>query len=379
MLDQWKKSRQMPIGLDLGTSCVRMIQFAAAGGGLKVAAAGRYDLPAGLDADSPQRCAELVTAIRKLLESSPFSGRQVVVSLPEAMVSYKNIRLPQMPPDEMARAVEFEAGERFGANAASMNLQHLVAGQVTQGDQVRSEVIVMAVAHSALEHLMGVLAECDLDPVAIDVAPTSLARCLALSSRHESDAESVRVLVDVGYCSSKVLILCGNSIRFYKGLDIAGRQINQAVADHLKISLADAAQLRRRRMLGKLDDEGADTKLFGSSRREEVERALTDATRGVLEDLTREIGLCQRYHSVTFRGARSAELTLSGGEAYDSLIASTIAERLELKVNLAEPLAGVDLADHQIMIERRGSLPDWATATGLALRQAPANQIRGAA
>jgi type IV pilus assembly protein PilM len=373
------KSRNMPIGLDLGTSCVRMIQFAATGGGLKVSAAGQYDLPAELDTDSPQRRAELVAAIRKLAESSPFSGRQVVVSLPESMVSYKNVRLPQMPPDEMARAVEFEAGERFGAHSATLNLQHLVAGQVHVGDQVRSEVIVMAVAHSALEHIMGVLAECDLDPVAIDVAPTSLARCLARSSRRETDAENVRVLVDVGYSSSKVLILCGNSIRFYKGLDIAGRQINQAVADHLKISPTEAAQLRRRRMLGKLEEGAADTKLFGSSRREDVERALTDATRGVLEDLAREIGLCQRYHSVTFRGARSAALTLSGGEAYDGLIASTIAEKLELKVDLAEPLAGVDLADHQIMIERRGSLPDWAAVTGLALRQAPANQIRGAA
>ncbi|QNN24598.1 pilus assembly protein PilM [Planctomycetales bacterium ZRK34] len=365
----------MPIGLDLGTSCVRMIQFAAAGDGLKVSAAGRYDLSTDVEVNSPQRWAELVTAIRKLTASAPFTGRQVVVSLPESMVSYKNVRLPQMPPDEMAKAVEFEAAERFGAEASSLMLQHLVAGQVNVGEQVRSEVIAMAVTNPALEQVMGVLAECDLDPVAIDVAPTSLARSLARSHQ----AEQVRVLVDVGYSSSKVLILCGNIIRFYKDLDIAGRQINQALADHLKISPSDAAELRRRHMLGKLSDDDADSKLFGSSRRQDVEQALTSATRGVLEDLAREIGLCQRYHSVTFRGARSAELTLSGGEAYDPLIASTIAEKLELQVDLADPLAGVNIDGHEVLTERPGTLPDWAAVTGLALRLAPATQIRGAA
>ncbi|MBI1367442.1 MAG: hypothetical protein GC162_02185 [Planctomycetes bacterium] len=381
MAGKWFAKKVMPIGLDLGASSVKMVQFASGSNGLYIAAAARYDLPPQAMREGPERFAALQTAVGELYASAPFTGRQVVSLLPDAVVQYKNVRMPMMPPDELASAVQFEANDRFNSANGPAAVQHVIAGEVHQGDETRLEVMLMAAPQATIDAYMNVFTENNLHPMALDVAPTALARCFGQGARRESDADTVRVLVDLGYASSKVLIMRGHQIAFYKGIDLGGRAINDAVAAHLKITPADAATLRRKKMLGLFDAASEDPKLFGSTRREDVDRALNDAVRPVLDDLAKEIGLCQRYHSVTFRGARSGEVHLCGGEAYDTQIASVISERLEVQTTVAEPLARIDLGDCKLMIERRGAMPEWAAAAGLALRgcASEANELRGAA
>jgi len=106
----------LPIGLDIGSTALRMLQLRGAGDGLAVAAAGRCELPADLKADSPERPAVLIEAIKQLLASAPFEGRRIVLAFPDVDVQYKNIRMPSMPPNELAQAVRWEAAERFGDN-----------------------------------------------------------------------------------------------------------------------------------------------------------------------------------------------------------------------------------------------------------------------
>jgi len=370
----------MPIGLDLGASTVRMLQFAPASEGLKVQAAGQYTLPDEAHDESPQRYAELIVAVKTLLSEHPFAGRRAVISLPEAAVTYKNLRLPKMPPDELRQAITFEAGERFNLGTHdSASFQHIVAGEVTQGEETRHEVIVIAVKNEVLDAMMNLCSATELDPAAIDVSPSALARCFGRFNRREVDSDSVRVFVDIGYANTKVLILCGNRIRFYKDLATAGRQLDEAVAAHLNISLAEAAKLRRQ-VNEPADESQSDQKLFGSSCRADIERAVAEATRPVLDDLAKEIGLCQRYHSVTFRGSRSTELTLCGAAAHDTLIADRIADKLELHVTPADPLAGMDLAGCPALTRDDQPLSEWAVAAGLAMRQSPMSiQKRGAA
>jgi Tfp pilus assembly PilM family ATPase len=120
--------------------------------------------------------------------------------------------------------------------------------------------------------------------------------------------------------------------------------------------------------------------LFGSTRREDVNRAVFDAARPVMQELAKEIGLCLRYYGVTFRGNRPECVTLCGGEARDKSLAEVIREQLDMPVEIAEPLSGVDISAEELMIDRRGSMPEWTVAAGVALRNAAVETLtRGAA
>ena len=238
----------------------------------------------------------------------------------------------------------------------------------------------MAVSDAVLQGHMDLLTGLGLRPVAIETEPTGLCRTFARLRRREDDQDQVRAVIDVGLTTSKVLILRGNRVVFYKPVQIGGHNLNQAVAKSLDLSLEDAAAMRGKIARG-ADESEQGQQLFGSTRRENVQRAVLEATRPIVTELANEAGLCLRYYSVTFRGARPSTIGLVGGESHDPQLASVIGEQLEIEAAPVAPLAGIDLSPSHVTIERRGTQGEWALATGLALRHLPtaAERLRGAA
>ncbi len=352
----------MPIGLDFGSAGVKMLQLTPTDSGFRVQAGGQYELPAELPLEGPERQAALIEAVRQIRESSPFAGRDVVVGLPETAMQFKSVRMPKMPPDELARAVAWEAADRF-ESSQGLTVRHICAGEVHQGDETRQEVILMAAAESAINGCMDVLAACGMRPAACEPSPIALARSFARHYRREADQQVARVVIDLGASSTKVMIMRGHHVCFYRRLELGGAAMNRAVAAKLNITPTEAAALRRQ--LGAEADPARAT-------------AVSDALRAVLADIAREIGLCLRYYSVTFRGNRPEHIHVCGGEAHLPLVAGVFEKELGSGVEIAEPLDGLDLADPSVRIERRGKLSEWAVAAGLALR-APHVAMRGAA
>ncbi len=373
-------SNYSPIGLDIGARSVKMLQFRGVGDKLAVAANGLYELPRAMPDDPAARQEVYAKAVGQLLDNAPFHGRRVVTAISSAEITFKNLRLPQMPPSERAEAVRWEAMDRLGLKPGEAHIEFIDAGEVSHGDDVRDELIIMAVPDTVLQNHMTMLTDLGLRPVAIETEPTALCRTFARLRRREDDQDQVRAVIDVGLVSSKVMILRGNRVVFYKPVQIGGQDLNQAVAKSLDLSLQDASAMRTKVARGG-DETEQDNQLFGSTRRENVQRAVLEATRPIVAELANEAGLCLRYYSVTFRGARPASIGLVGGEAYDPQLASVIGEHLEIEAAPVAPLGGIDLTPSQVTIERRGTQSEWALVTGLALRSLPsaAERLRGAA
>lgn len=371
----------MPIALDFGASSIKMLQLAGDPDHLRVRAAGRFDLPAGLAAEGPERMAVLVEGCRQLLHGSECSGRQAVIGLPDSAIQYKSIRMPNMPEAELAQAIGWEAGDRFQMANEKATYQHLNAGQVLQGTESRQEVILMAASDARLGLYLQVAQAAGLTPLAMEPTPVALARAVARLYRRKADQDLAHVAVDIGASASKIVILKGHQIVFYRRIDLGGHSLNKALADRLRMSPADAQELRRKHQEQAQQIQGEGQPLFGSARREDVDRAVYDATRTVMSDLAKEIGLCMRYYSVTFRGGRPDTLLACGGESSDARLIQVVAEQLELKIQPLEVFFGVDAGGSKLLIERRGTQAQWAAAMGLALRRSAVGALteRGAA
>jgi type IV pilus assembly protein PilM len=251
----------------------------------------------------------------------------------------------------------------------TMQFQFFDAGEVRQGEELREEIILVAAQKAVVEEHLSLLLRCGLRPAAIDVVPGALARGVGAPKDAEVDAPA-RVVLDVGYSSSKVLIVHHGRVIFFKLIDIGGQRLDQMVAQSLSLPEAEAADLRRQlqRLAGGSGGEGAAGEaLFGSARREAIERAVFDAVRASAGDLTKEVSLCLRYYSVTFRGRRPEKLLLVGGEAREAQLAKALGEGAGIEVELADPAGGVDMAAVSPQ-GQPGGLSEWAVAIGLALR-----------
>lgn len=356
------RTQFLPIGVDVGFSAVKLMQLQIVGDDLRVFAAERQPMPAGTPSDAPTRVAVGVEIARQMLRRGGFRGNRAVVSLPRELVHMKTLRLPPMPPADLAGALQFEARSLFPFDTDSATVRWLVAGEVRQGSDVRQEVIVLAARNTDIEAFVEQFHRGGFVLDSLDHEPCALYRHADRFLRRIEDEQDVQVLADIGHRRTTVVIGRGHEVNFVKAIDLGGQTLRDAVARKLDIAPEEAAALRQRLA------ESLNTEPHESGRtRDAVRQAVCDATRGLIEDLGRELSLCLRYHSVTFRGQRPSKVRLTGGEANDPYLLRILNDSLPLPVEVARTVQQIDASAMRPGL-RQGTLSEWAIAMGLSLK-----------
>jgi type IV pilus assembly protein PilM len=356
------RAHAQPIGVDFGFDSVKLLQLEVVGDHLSVVAAARQPLADDVREQPDNRILAGMETMRRLIRQNGFVGKHVVASLPRELVQVKNLRLPQMPTAEIEAAIQFEARNIFSFDIDQAQVRYLHAGEVRQGNDVREEVIVLAAKNNDVNDFLERLHRCGVVVESLDFEPCALYRGIERFVRRREDENEVHVAVDVGARRTQVVIGKGRDISFYKPIDIGGQHLQEAVVRKLGITPSEARALRRRLI------ESGDGTSEGSNKRDPVRQAVYDATRSIVEDLAREISLCLRYYSVTFRGHRPNRLRLNGGEACDPQLQATLAANLPLPVDATSPLQSVDMGRMK-PADRRGFLSEWSVAFGLGLKK----------
>jgi type IV pilus assembly protein PilM len=356
--------------LDIGTDSIKVLQLGEAGGSLFVRACGQWQFP-GVAGDPKQRYEMTVAAVREILRKGDFKGRRSVSSLSGSEVNIKNVRLEKLSRDEMEKAMQWEAQDRFPFDVVPDRLKYVDAGEVRSGSETRSEIIMLAVSEESIEGHLKMLKAVGLDPEHIFPEPLAVFRMAKRSLRRDADRDTVSVILDLGARATRVIVARGRQVVFIKVIDIGGRAFDQVVADQLNLDLAEAVELRARIM-----QEHA--KFLGGNRRSDhddpeetrsdVDWTIRDAVRGMVEELAREIGLCLRYCSVTFRGLRPNTVLMAGGEVYDPAVIELLTDNLGIECNVAQPLRGIDVSRAMPGSGRRTPMSEWAVASGMAMR-----------
>ncbi len=347
MISWLPQRRNTPIGVDLGTRSVKLVQFSA--DYKQLIDASRWDLNVeeGKDASTE----ELVKAIGYARAGRKFRGRNAVLCLSDRHLFTQNLRIATGDPSEMDRLVLREAAGRLPFPAGEAELQYLEAADIRQGDSVMREVIVMACHRPVLEQCLAVLEQAGLRPVAVDVEPVALQRGAVRQFRRGNDREERTMSVHIGHSRTVIVIAQAEKILFIKYIELGGRQMDESVARHLHMTVPEAAALRKHNGDRRSDQQDP-----------VVAQSVQEALRPIIDRMCAELSMCIRYHSVTFRGQPLVRLLLGGGEASQPLL-DELAQRINLKCQLSEPLRGFTAP---VEMGRNGQ---WDVATGLALRE----------
>ena len=349
MVTWLSRQRWGPIGVDIGSRSVKLLQLDAAR--TRVCEAARWDLPAEPAATPEQQDERVAEAIRHAREGRSFRGRDAVFCLGAGSLFVQNMRVAQASGDELTKIVHFEAAGRLPFGSEEAEIRYLEADDVKQGESVRREVILLASRRPSLDRLLGVAERAGLRPDGDRRRAGGDAPLLRPPVAPRRRTQRRLMFVNVGASSTMAVIARGTDTMFIKYIDVGGRHFDEAVARHLKLSLGDAAALRR---------HNADRP--APDRDPEIARGIDDALRPVLERLSQQLALCLRYYSVTFRGQPPEQVVLSGGEATETL-AEWLSARLELPCEVGNPL--LPFGESRVA----GPAGQWDVAAGLALRE----------
>ncbi|MFT5526786.1 MAG: type IV pilus assembly protein PilM, partial [Pirellulaceae bacterium] len=296
------------IGVDVGTRAVKLVQFC--GDGKRLMDTARWDFgpsdESTLEEEDYEACVS--DAINQARDAHNFRGKEAIVCLTNRDLFIQNIRVPTGTAEEIERSVRQEAVGRLPYSLDDAELKYIESGDVKQGDNVMREVIVFACPRSTVRKLIRRVEAAGLIPVSIDLEPAAVLRTFVNQYSRQEDAKVRTLVLHVGHSATLVMIAEGEEVFFVKYVDIGGRDMDKAVADFLELDRYDASSLRR----------------FNGERREdrrdpEIERSVGQAIRPILDRLFKELAMCLRYHSVTFRGKPLGRIVLGGPEATDEL------------------------------------------------------------
>lgn len=300
-----------PIAIDFGFHAVRMMQMAGAANRFRVAVQDSHvhrTRPRG----EALHAAEMVESVRAMLRRRRFRGKAVVTALPVKDLMVKNIRLPQMPEEEMETAVRFEALDRIAGLDADAEVRFAPAGSLPGRDDGQQEVIVFAARGESVRAHLHMIDALGLESVGIDVPSLAALRPFLRKLRRGQDREHVTALADLGRAGMRFTIARGAQATFTKFFDLAAEKIDW-------------------------------------------------------DQLGKEIGLCLRYHAVTFRGQRPEQVTCVGGEALDAAALEFLSHAVGTPCRIGRPLLAAGAQDEN-MAESQDSGAEWATVTGLAMK-----------
>jgi type IV pilus assembly protein PilM len=350
MFNIFSKKRLSPIGIDIGTRSVKLVQLS--NDRTRLQDVSRWDIPTAIDGEETQSREEvLINTIQRAREGRNFRGRDAVVCLTNDQLFLQNLRLPKASTVPLENQIKTEIASRAPFPIEDAEIRHIETADVRQGDEVLKEVLVLAAQKTDINSVLETVEAAGLRPLALDVEPAALARSYASQFRRDEDLDQRSLLVQIGYARTIVVIAQHDHLMFVKYVDVGGKDFDQAVANQLGITLLDAATLRR---------QSADRR--AEQQDPEINRIVTEAMRTPLKKLIDELAMCVRYYSVTFRGQPLARTILSGGEAAAPL-ATELENRLGIATRVSDPLRAFPT---DVDGGRRGQ---WDIALGLSLRE----------
>ena len=420
LVQSWFAPGANPIGVDFGTDGLRMAQVEAADGEYRLVAAASAEVPAQIRQDPTARLNFFTETIRDRLASGSFRGRRAILSLPAASCFIQHLRMPKLEEEELKKALPWEARGKLPIDPSHALLRHIVAGEVYQDSEQKTEVILMAAAREMVNQLLAAAVKAKLDVVGMNVEPKALVDCFTHIFRRKTDADQTTCYVDIGCSGTRAVISRGSNILFARGIPVGGDHFNRAVASALKMSLEDAKVLRIKVCsLGAPAPAGAQAAeaqqrqpaqapqsleqafpLLGAAMKAgggatatapapvaapapaampadpvsaellEKARQVEAACRDPLSKLTEELDLCRRYHESTFSTRPIDRLVFVGGEARHRNLCQQIARQMSLAAQVGDPIVRMGRTSDvgvESGIDRRQPQPAWAVAVGLSM------------
>jgi type IV pilus assembly protein PilM len=311
-----------------------------------------------------ERAAFITDAIRELMRSHPFKGKQCVLSLPAETTFVQHLKMAKMPEEQMSQALQWELQGKLPYDPSRAIIRHIVAGEIFSDDEVKQEVVVLAASRDVVQSHIDLAKRAKLDVVGINVEPCAIVECFGRLFRRTEDVNHATLFLDIGACSTQVVICHGSQLAFAKNLFIGSTQFDQAVAEGMRLPLQEARQLR-------YDLQADNTRAAGDS--DGVYRLLD----GSIAALAAEVTNCLRYHESVFPNRPVERMIFLGGQAHDKRLCQGLAQQLTLPAQIGDPLARIKRSDGaglDIGLDRRTIQPDWAVAVGLSLGAGMANE-----
>jgi type IV pilus assembly protein PilM len=355
------------VGLDIGTSSVKVIELKPGAHQWHLTAMGMADIPKdSSDAKSPEeQRVVIVEAIKRAFEKSGIKTRKVATALSGDSVIIRYVKLPFATEEELKKTISREAEQHIPLSIDQVVLDFQILGEAQEDGQKKLDVLLVAAKVDVVDQHLLTLKAAGLTSAVIDVDAFALQNAYEIN-RLEATEETV-ALINVGASLTTINILEGNNTRFTRDVMVAGNDFTKEIQKEFNLKFSEAEELKKSH--GVISMEEDDFNLSSASQKDDRVLRMSDVMTPILNKLLGEIRRSFDYYETQSRKKTVERVVLLGGSARLKNLNRFLASKLGIPVEHFGAFRNVEPGKN-IDIEQ---LPEkefhMGVCLGLALRQ----------
>jgi len=352
MKSRWKRllglSQDNVLGLDIGSSSVRMVQLARDNDGFSVVAAAISDIEP-TDGNYAAREANIVKAVQRCVSLAKSHTHWAVCSVSGPEVAVRHFKFPPLKHEELDSAVHLEASQDCPFNVDDGVVEYQIISSGTDEESVAG--VLVAATNHVINKKAGIVEKANLNCVLMDVDGLALLNCLAENRKGAGQMSSAAIL-DVGASCTTLSVMGENNLPFVRTVPYAGNDIVNQIAKDNNVS-PDVVR----------------KDIYGSTRPTIPPEALQPSLENACEKLISDVTETLRYHSAQAKSLPVDQILVCGGFGMVRGFVDILNRNLPVKTILWNPFDTMKCSvGRQCLEVIQVNGPAMAVAAGLAMR-----------
>lgn len=349
----FSKSKQL-VGLDIGTSAIKICQLKESGGSFQLVHADVKPLDPEVIVDGTVMDAErVVSTIKELYRENKIKVKNVALSVSGISVIVKKINLPEMTEDELDESIQWEAEQYIPFDIDDVNIDYQILRPVGDGNNRQMEVLLVAVKKDKINEYTSLVEEAGLKPVIVDVDAFTLENMYEIN--YELSRDEAVALIDIGAGLMNINVILDGTSAFTRDISIGGNNFTEAIQKEFGLSFEDAERVKKGE-----DVEGA---AF-----QEVVPMLEAVSNDIASEILRSFDFFRATASKS--ASQISRVMLSGGGANMKGLSEYLAKHLGMEVNIVNPFQNIEILEGSFDFDFIQNIaPTAAVGVGLALRR----------
>lgn len=357
----FRKKSKSCLGIDIGTSSIKVIQLRRSEGRYKLETYGELQTYGYLERlNDPFQTkslkmleSQVIEMTRRILKEAGVNTKRAVISIPVFSSFAAVIDMPLMLKKELPQALSFEAKRHIPIPLSEVNVDWKIIDEVETGlsktgkkNLKKFRILLVAVPKEVINKYLRIARTLGLKLSALELESFGYVRSLM------GNDKSTACVLDLGARSSSIIIVDKGFTQTSHSLDMAGTELTRALSHGMGVSFKRAEAYKKER---------------GLDHKEIAGKEIKDLLLVIIDKINFEIEkTINAYQKETKR--KVTKLILSGGSGNLAGLKEYFEEKLKIDVRVGNPWTRIIYPPFLEPI-LKDIAPRFAVAIGLAMRE----------
>ena len=347
---QLLKKTKPVVGLDIGSSSVKLLELSKSKKGFQVTGFASESLSPdavvdGAIMDTPG----VADSIKRLMMVGKFKSKGVATGVSGHSVIVKRVVLPAATAEDVEASIQFDAEQYIPFELSEVNMDYQVVGPTeTRNDEPAMEVLLVVAKKDKILNHTNVISLAGRTPEVVDIDAFALQN--AYEANYTANSRDTIALLNIGASLMNINITKGGMPLFIRDVSVGGNQYTDILQKELQLQFHEAEDLK----LGK----------NGGPESEMVEPLLESIT----DMLIMEVQKTFDFFRETYPNETITRVMVSGGTSRIAGLPEKIQEVFGYPTEVLDPFRSIGIGPKVDAAKLATLGPALAVAVGLALR-----------